>query len=654
MCKNKEPVHYLDYFFIFVITLLYTFSYLDSNLYIDTARDLHKVGQIVNAEHFILQGPSLAGAIHLGPWWFYWLSLAGLFSSIKIIALWVGISSGLKFILAYSLTRKVVNRLFALCVVFAMLLPGWHSFEQFTFTNTNLVPTLTYLFLLLLWNLWNSKQGSRLKWIVLVYSLAVHSHPSTFGLLLFASPFLIKLLTENCFSKKDIGWAICLGILTLAPYFVQQYLNNWVDINTVNNFSEDHFSISRIALLPNLLGSLFYTGPILHMDMFFSYFGRAKSILQGGYWALLILSLCGYLYGVMRQRVNVKIVLTLFWAIISLSICILFVRNRTPVYMVFVLQPIVAMIIGYGLYQIISSYKAAKRPTDSAAEQIAGNEQMPVLKSSVNTAARKSENRAINNILVPILVVIGIISIGITWKGIAESSIYNKFIIPEKQLFNVISEFDQNWRNKSYLQIALPSIRQAVDVGDYLCKNKHRQLHGPMIPILDLTFGAITQFKCKSNELLINGNYSGYALLSPLAYQPLEKAGFLFKTIGNYAIINSVTPLKPVKFTFQKVNDYYTNSTTKTIKSHDNIVIKKELSSDKLVMITSYFGIFTNFAKPNVTINGKTMAPLVTGRYMYIYHCTQCSDNTYWEINLNNVEQNAIDIVSFVLERSNY
>ncbi len=191
LSTNILENNWLHIILLCLLAGVYCLSYMDASLSLDSARDLYRAKQIVNGEQIVLQGPILAGSLHLGPIWFYWLALPAVFGSKIAIILWIGLTASLQFLFAYLFAVRLINRYFAILLIAVMTLPGWSSFEQITFSHTNMVQSAVFAFLFVLLKLWQDKRGGDLKWLALAYAIALHAHPTTYSLLFFAFPFML-------------------------------------------------------------------------------------------------------------------------------------------------------------------------------------------------------------------------------------------------------------------------------------------------------------------------------------------------------------------------------------------------------------------------------------------------------------------------------
>lgn len=595
--------------------LFYALSYLDSGITIDTARDFYQAEQIRTGASWVLQGPVLANAIHLSGWWFYWLSLPNAFESISLVAVWVGLSAGFKFLLAYVLAVKWLDRRYAWCVVFAMTLPGWHTLEHFTFTHINVVQTLVFAFLLLLWRLWQTRDGRWLKWLAWVYTLALHAHPSTYGLLLFASPFLAWLLWHRCFSLKHIGLTLVFVALVLLPYAIQQQMDGWPDFYTASAFGERHWSLHRLMDVPCLWYSMLVDAPMLYGDVLFSPHGWWGRVVQALHPLVLIISLSGVVVGLSTKRIKATQLCLLFWLFASLSIAVLYVRDVTPFYMTYVLAPAVALFIGLGLWGLLSVLGVAHR---------------------------------MHLGFLPVTMML------VTWYGVHHLSMNGRHVLPSQQLGHVLADRPQHWRASS-VRIDYVSVRAANALGGYACNHQSQQLHGPIVPLLDAAFGTYMQHQCPVEQVQVSGNQSGYALLGATLHQSLRGHGYDFQEVAGFALLDSVTPLKAVNFSLVTPNEY-NNAPRPVDRSTDHVRIERTLPADSLVVVTDYLSFYRSVSEPVVQVNGKKHLPLAQNHTTRVYACVDCPQGSQdWTIDVANANSDSLDVVyATVLSKKQY
>lgn len=86
-----------------LLIILGSLIMLSSAAVFDTARDVYYAWQIASGSGYPMEGPVFSGILHCGPLWFYILSLPLFFtSSWAVLSMWVGLLTGLKYLLAYA------------------------------------------------------------------------------------------------------------------------------------------------------------------------------------------------------------------------------------------------------------------------------------------------------------------------------------------------------------------------------------------------------------------------------------------------------------------------------------------------------------------------------------------------------------------------
>ncbi|MCB1582590.1 MAG: hypothetical protein KDI92_05950 [Xanthomonadales bacterium] len=103
-----------------VLVVLYAWGFWYSALLLDSSRDLTKAYQIIEYHDWPALGPDIGGFFHVGPLWFYLLTVPAFFGSLKLVALFVGVLAGLKFVMAYQLGKDWVNAQFGLLWAFVL------------------------------------------------------------------------------------------------------------------------------------------------------------------------------------------------------------------------------------------------------------------------------------------------------------------------------------------------------------------------------------------------------------------------------------------------------------------------------------------------------------------------------------------------------
>src|SRR6478736_679670 len=177
----------------------------------DTTRDVAAALAIRDLGALPLYGPLLAGTAHLGPLWFYLLSLPMLLARSWVgVAVFVAVISCLQFPLAYAAGRRLIDRRFGLLWCALLALPGWGSFQLVGFSHTNLVPTCSMLVLYAL-----VRQARWLVAAAAAFSLALHAHPTT---IVLAPIIAIVALLAMPSGGALLRWSVPAILVALLPF----------------------------------------------------------------------------------------------------------------------------------------------------------------------------------------------------------------------------------------------------------------------------------------------------------------------------------------------------------------------------------------------------------------------------------------------------
>lgn len=217
-----------DRLLVVAFYLVYVVAGAQTSIATDTARDLLAAWDIVQGVHYPLLGPELYATWHLGPIWHYLLALfLWVTHSAAWTAMLVAALAGLKFPLAYRLGIQCGGPVLARMALLAIALPGWWMFEWLVASHTNLAATcvLGYALLLLSWS--RGGRGISLAGAGLLFSLALHAHPTA----LFWGWLLVPALWQR-HRHGGIRWlqgipALLMFLLPLTPMLVDEALRGW-------------------------------------------------------------------------------------------------------------------------------------------------------------------------------------------------------------------------------------------------------------------------------------------------------------------------------------------------------------------------------------------------------------------------------------------
>lgn len=325
--------------------IAYAFALTSSNLTLDPARDIAQAYLIATGSDWPLRGPMIGSAVYLGPLWFYLLAPAAVFGSTAVVALWVGLLAGSKFLFGWLLGTAIAGPSAGRGIVVALALPAWTGFELLVFSHTNLVAAAALAFAWGCLELWRAPRNGLALWIVATAVLMLHAHPSMLPWLLLALPGLVRGVRQRAVSVT--------GLLAPGVVAVSLFLPPWLAP------SEGSMALGTGALLP--AGTAMVGAPMLAMDL-----GRAL-VVEGpsavvslvGAWSsaaaamLAALALAVAVVGVgglavQWRRLQRLIMIGLALLLLSL-LFIAWVKPQTPFYMAYGPSTLLALLIGLGI-----------------------------------------------------------------------------------------------------------------------------------------------------------------------------------------------------------------------------------------------------------------------------------------------------------------
>lgn len=194
-----------------------------SVLSLDRARDFSIALDMAQGLTLPLQGPQLAGVIHLGPVWFWllaWLQLLGLNLSETVVL--VALAGALKLWLVVMIARKLDEPRNAYLWVAMLCVPAWTMFE-FVFVS-HPVLTATCLAAVILFGLRFAESGH---WtdaaaIGLCYSLALHAHPSSVALVALPAGFVLFAWRDGRLTPAAVFALAFAFVLPFVPWLIYQ------------------------------------------------------------------------------------------------------------------------------------------------------------------------------------------------------------------------------------------------------------------------------------------------------------------------------------------------------------------------------------------------------------------------------------------------
>lgn len=634
--NNQLPaarIPWLDYLFVVAIVIIYAFGYTFNTIVLDTARDYMQMQRILSGEQWVMQGPTLAARYHFGPIWFYWLAIAGIWQSLPLVAWWVGVSAAMKFPLAYYLGYQLGGRVLAIAMVFALTLPGWQGLEQLSFSHTNMVATLSLGFVCLAVKVYQKQHYHYFPYLALLYSLALHAHPSTWGLVLPVLPWVASLLLRGQLRWQWIFLSIFLFLLPFVPYLIFQSQHDWPDWqikSTGDNVAlAGLFSWQYLQRLPALFAVLFVDGPRLMMQVTENGTGLTAIFsvwfLRMTYVISVAMASLGLIMWIRRQWCDGvaeggKRALIAIAIAVAMAAAVLVLRSNVTFYMLYALQPVVALFIAFGLYCWLKF--------------------VPV--------------SFYQRFVLPKLMLFALILLAIninSWRAMIHKT---GTLLPTHFVMNVFSDYPAvNWQAQA-MQMNDMVVNQADGLGKILCQ-QHRPLHGPIVTDLDITFGVAVLFHCPLSSLQVDSaNHQSerpaYTLLSAVMAEALRREGLTLPAAEKgWVMLSPVTPLKPVSHQWPQLKTYPPR--TFVLPGQERFTIKATLPARQLLIVSNYLSYYQPVKSIEIRVNQQTLQPLASNDYTEIYYCHTCQAESEWTITVVGGQYDSIDIITVQLPR---
>lgn len=347
--KNTSMKSTRAWLWILLLMLLHMAVYLHSASVVDTARDIYNAWNIAQLSNFPMEGPSLAGVLHLGPVWFYLLSVPLFFSSDWIgIALWAGLIAALKYPLAYHLGRLLAGQSYGLVFAGLLALPGWGIVSFLIINHVNAVETAT-LFAILCLAAWRST--GKPYWLMLLppaVVLGVHAHPTVYVIGLIAIGVLVPDAYRGRIAWRWLLAGVVLGAFPVLPYVASQAAQGWPEWTTGSEYVVGQNMLYNLAGIPRLVRGILVDGPVAAYTVILN-LGITGLVIAGLQVALFGAGMLAAVWIAFRPGMDGSLARILLAAWIVAVIGVALIREVTPYYMVLVLTPFSAGLAAHGL-----------------------------------------------------------------------------------------------------------------------------------------------------------------------------------------------------------------------------------------------------------------------------------------------------------------
>jgi len=596
---DKVPLSHSAVLIVLVAT--YVFSYAFVSAIPDTNRDMFLAQAIARGTAFPLEGPILGGAIHLGPAWYYLLSLPLLLtSSWPATCLVVGLIAGLKFPLAYICGRKILNAEFGLLWAAALSLPGWSAYERLTIFNPN--PAATAV-LVLVWFALRIRSGmtspSTIFFSGVALGLGIHIHPTVAiaGLL----PLAIFAFDNRTFAAILRMLAIFSvgALITLLPYVISQGMSGAPDIGVAQTYVKQSIGLDNLAAMPLFLWGYLAVGPYTAIRHVANLSAGPAIFFCGLMIAIHALAIAGIARGLIGRRISLPAIAAAFTVFLLACAWIVVLRSNTPVYFTYMLSPLFCCLLAYGVVQFPARYRQR---------------------------------------LIAAVCVIGIaFSLRLGWS-VAETMQSGVGSLPTSQ------EIKLKQPSEPYVDIWFPSYAHSA-FGKFLCAlPSDASLHGPLAFIADWNVNADPLIACGRMSL---AGLGGMQAKVPLVGMPIA----FWQRYGRnpQCRIGSIG-LSPRGLVVHSRPDRIADGSRYLPRDFETGALESRnyrlnAAGGDAVLITNYLFPYTQTRIEKVSVNGRELNPIATTEMSRLYVDRDSTTEAIWEISLSAQRDSGIDIV---------
>lgn len=541
---------------------------------IDSMRDVYQAYAIAGGGHWPLQGPQLAGSVHMGPAWFYLLAIPALIGdNLHVISLFVFALSGLKFYLAWYLGRQLHSPTLGLAFALMLALPSWSSTQLLIWTHTSVLETAILAYLILLRG---AIVHARIRsWTALgaAYSLAIHAHPT-------AAPFgwLMLLAASTVRRRPGLALWLLLGFtIPFIPYVLSQAVQGFPDLSALDRYGRTEFAPGGLRELARLVYSIVVVGPNLFYKTTLP--DNVAPVFIMVHWAIVVTGLAGLLISIrqipQRLRQLAMIGLANFFLV---TLFVILIRSRTPWHLAYASSLSLAF-----LYAICWT---------------AVLEYMPKARW----------------LLAPVVVAI---YASVIWSATVQ--IENSSLRFQEKVFYDVKNLRSEWGPPGLM---IPA-RYASAHGLFLC-SEPMALHGPYAAAIDVHLGLEAAFTCGRRDSIVLGGNDPSRTHWVGVSRPIENAlGTAPRSrVGNVGLY---TPLaigdagKPLA-----LPEGDRNPPRRFLQTDQREFESVRLGSDvpSALLISKTVGVFLGLDIHQVLCNGEPADLIVDTNYAWLYACS--------------------------------
>ncbi len=345
---NTERARYGRGFALLALVLVSAAQMGYAAVHMDLARDLFIAWRSLHGEALPLSGPVLAGAIHLGPIW-YWLltALLAIGRSWLGVMLLLGVIAGLQFPLAYLAGKELHGRRAGMLWACLLLVPSWSAFEWLLPLHYLLSSTCVLAFVLCAARYRRRPHLRYLIGVALSFVLALHAHPANAGLVWIGLALLVWAVRGGHCRARDVLVAGAVGLLPLLPYFIWDAMQGFADLAAGARFvGGEH--IGHFAAVGPLLAATAIGGTRYWFAVMLDWPEWAANAVVAAIALFGVIGIGAALVATVAASTR-RLGLAAFSAAAGILLTTALLRDMTPYYMTTSLHVVLVGIVAFGL-----------------------------------------------------------------------------------------------------------------------------------------------------------------------------------------------------------------------------------------------------------------------------------------------------------------
>lgn len=589
---------------ILLLMAVHVAVYINSSSMMDTARDIYYAWNIAQLQRFPLEGPALAGVLHLGPAWFYVLSVPLLFSSSWMgVVLWLGLISALRYPLAYLIGRRLAGKPFGLLFAALCALPGWNIFTYLVINHISVVETATLfaLYCLVAW-----RTTGRPLWLMLTplaLVLGIHAHPTVYVVALIACAVLAVDMLQGRLAWRWLLSGLVLGVLPIAPWLVSQTIQGWPELDTSAGYLASQSVFGNLAGIPRIVQGILIDGPIAAYRVILD-LGSAGTVIA---WLQIVLFGGGILataYAAIRRgpdAVTARVIIASWMTAVA---GVALIRSDTMYYLTLVLYPFTAGAAAYGL--------------------------TPLRPANIRFACRA----------LPAVASVVVLTILVRFLTISAAGNLQH---PSRSA----QEIKRNDLTPSETAAFFPAWGRA-SLAKLLCATEEPvTVHGNASVVLDQSYGLETRMRCGKDELYIAGQAPGrhFVGLRRVDARILSVEGGI--NIGSLRVIEAEGVFHPNDPVGVPRGDVYPPRPYMSASSEPATVTVPARPGEWLAVTNPYLHWMN--VELDIRLDGQPVVPRLETRATVFFRCDECraeTENT-WHIEITSPAPEYVDVVTF-------